>query len=92
MLFEWDSAKEKKNITKHGISFSVAAKVFGDPFRIELFDKSHSNNEDRYITIGRIDSELIVLTVVYTERDDTIRLISARRADGKERRLYYDCS
>ena len=92
MLFEWDSAKEKKNITKHGISFSVAAKVFGDPYRIEMFDKKHSINEDRYITIGSIDSELLVITVVYTERNDALRLISARRADGKERRLYYDRS
>lgn len=52
MLFEWDDAKEKINISKHGIDFSTAALVFNDENRIEKYDELHSDSEDRYITIG----------------------------------------
>ena len=83
--FEWDDEKERLNIQKHGISFETAARVFGDENRIEIYDKEHSIEEDRYITIGLAGD---VLFVVYTERVPRIRLISARLASARERRLY----
>lgn len=84
--FEWDEEKEKLNIKKHGISFSTAALVFDDEDRIEIYDAVHSLEEDRYITIGSVGK---ILFVVYTNRDSSIRLISARLANERERRLYY---
>lgn len=89
MVFEWDENKEKINLAKHGIDFSTAALVFGDVNRIEMFDAVHSEYENRYITIGEIHGVAIVLLVVYTERGETIRLISARKATKQERRKYY---
>jgi hypothetical protein len=87
VYFEWDEEKEKINIKKHHISFNLAKKVFNDINRIEIYDIQHSIDEDRYNTIGLVDD---VLFVVYTERQDNIRLISARLATPQERRLYYD--
>ena len=84
--FEWDSEKAILNWQKHGITFDTAAKVFVDENRIERYDLNHSNDEDRYITIGRVRE---VLFVVYTERLEKTRLISARRATAEERRDYY---
>lgn len=89
MVFEWDENKEKINLAKHGIDFSTAALVFGDVNRIEMFDAVHSEYENRYITIGEIHGVAIVLLVVYTERGEAIRLISARKATKQERRKYY---
>ena len=85
-LFEWDNEKAELNRQKHGISFETAALVFADENRIERYDSVHSDNEDRYITIGRVKE---ILFVVYTERLDKTRLISARRATLEERRNYY---
>ena len=92
MHFEWDDNKEKINIQKHGIDFSTAARVFSDENRLEIYDELHSDTEDRYITIGMIGETAYVIMVVYTERDEAIRLISARKATPKERRMYYDYS
>ena len=92
MLFEWDDDKDRKNAEVHGIDFETAANVFCDPDRIEWYDDIHSIEEDRYITIGMIDKHICVVTVVYTERGEAIRIISARYATEKERKAYYDCS
>ncbi len=89
MLFEWDSEKEKRNIRKHGLSFSVAALVFHDENRLEAYDHTHSLDEDRFITIGRIQGTFPVITVVYTVKDAAIRIISARTADKREEEKYY---
>ncbi len=89
MRFEWDEQKEESNIRKHHISFNIAKRVFNDVNRIEIYDIQHSIDEDRYNTIGIVEN---VLFVVYTERKETIRLISARLATEKERSLYYDNS
>lgn len=85
---EWDDEKNDKNIKKHGIRFEDAGLVFGDGARIEYYDEIHSIDEDRYITIGKVED---VLFVVFTERpeNNAIRLISARKANARERRLYY---
>lgn len=84
--FEWDREKAKRNKIKHGVSFKTATKVFSDPNRIEDFDELHSWNEDRWKVIGMADD---VLFVIYTERLEKIRLISAREVTEDERRTYY---
>ena len=90
MQFEWDDGKERINIAKHGIDFSTAALVFGDENRIEKYDELHSINEDRYITIGEINGIAVVVMVVYTERENGIRIISARLATKLEKEAYYN--
>ena len=93
MLFEWDDAKERINKMKHGIDFDTASSVFSDPLRIEIFDNKHSTlSEERYMTIGKINGATYILSVVYTERNESIRLISARHANAAERKAYYDNS
>ena len=77
MIFEWDEEKNRINLEKHGIDFETAMLVFNDLQRIEIYDVEHSTNEDRYNTIGMVHD---VLFVVYTERNENIRLISARLA------------
>lgn len=89
MQFEWDDEKEQRNIKKHGIDFSTAALVFGDNNRIEKYDDLHSDEEDRYITIGSIGGVAVVVMVVYTERGTAVRIISARMATKREREAYY---
>ena len=84
-LIEWDENKNQLNKIKHGVDFQQAAKVFEDNFRLEEIDSEHSDEEIRYITIGRVND---ILFVVYTERGEFTRLISARRATKKERVKY----
>ena len=86
IFFVWDEEKNQKNIHKHGISFETAMLVFEDEMRIEIFDSVHSINENRYQTIGVVED---VIFVVYTERNDIIRMISARIANKQERSMYY---
>lgn len=87
LQFEWDDEKDRANRKKHGISFETASYVFRDEYFIEMYDFEHSIDEDRYIAIGMVGN---LLFVVFTERSDAIRLISARLATESERRLYYD--
>ena len=87
MLFEWDDEKAAINLKKHGVSFQTAVLVFYDENRIEMYDSEHSLEEDRYNTIGMVED---VLFVVYTERKDRLRIISARLANKKERSMYYE--
>ena len=89
-VFQWDEEKNEANINKHGISFATASLVFDDDDRIEIYDEGHSENEDRFITIGMINEEAIIAMVVYTPRDNSIRLISARKANRQEKEMYYD--
>ncbi len=86
-LFEWDEEKNRLNFKKHGIRFEIASEVFRDEMRIEIYDALHSAEEDRYQTIGMVNQ---ILFVVYTERRNKIRIISARPANFRERKLYYD--
>ena len=88
MNVEWDPVKNEENKRTHHISFEAASYVFADPFRLERYDNSENNNsnEDRYQTLGKVGE---VLFVVYTERKDAYRLISARIANAEERRIYY---
>ena len=85
-LFEWDDEKAAINFTKHGITFDTAAKVFSDPYLLEEYDEEHSIDEDRWKIIGMVGK---ILFVIYTERGEYTRLISAREATPRERRRYY---
>ena len=85
--FEWDEEKNAKNIRKHKVSFERAKKVFFDPRRFETFDIKHSIFEERLMTVGF--SGLKLLTVIFTERDNIIRIISARKADKYEEEDYF---
>lgn len=84
---EWDDRKNEINKRKHGISFETAAHVFEDINRIEYFDEAHSADEDRFIVLGLVRKELFV---VYTDRGDATRIISARKATEAETEVYYD--
>lgn len=86
MEFEWDTAKEKANLRKHGISFADSAFVFDDPFRLEEDSSRPEHGEERRKTIGQIGP--IVVTVIFTIRQERRRLISARRASNDERERY----
>ncbi|MBQ2680265.1 MAG: BrnT family toxin [Firmicutes bacterium] len=92
MKFEWDDNKEQINIRKHGIDFSTAAYVFDDFYHIEIFDEAHSESEDRFIAIGMVDDIAVIIAVIYTERGEIIRIISARKATRREKEVYYDSS
>jgi len=86
--FEWDEAKDLGNRQKHGLSFSEATELFESAVEyLEIFDKDHSDNEDRFIAIGPITRGLVV--VVYTEpEEDLVRIISARPATRREQTLH----
>ena len=88
--FEWNDCKAASNIKKHeGLTFEVAEEVFEDPFAIEKYDEINSTiEEDRFIVLGRIKNQLVVVTV-YTPKNGKRRIISARYATSNERRLYY---
>jgi len=89
MNFESDTKQALTNQSKHGVCFEDAAQVFIDPNRIETFDGREAYGEDRWKTAGRVS--LALLAVAYTVRDkdsETIRLISARKADAYERTQY----
>ncbi len=86
-VFEWDHAKAKVNLRKHGVSFEEGSTVFGDVRSITVHDPGSSDEEDRFVDVG-LSAKLRVLVVVYTERGDRIRIISARIAIAKERKLY----
>ncbi len=85
--FEWDDAKATENYARHGVSFDLAKKVFNDPFAVERIDDRQDYDEERYIIIGLADGE--ILFVAYTEREERIRLISARRAIRHEQDDYF---
>ncbi len=87
LKFEWDDTKAEKNERKHGVSFEEAETVFYDPRSITIPDPDHSETELIFIDIGTSNYDRI-LVVVYTEREERIRLISARRASRKERNMY----
>ena len=87
--FDWDRIKNLININKHGISFKEAASVFQDENSIELDDLEHSQDEDRFIIIGKSRRlRLVVVCHCYRENNKIIRIISAREANNEESSLY----
>ena len=89
--FEWDHEKAKTNRKKHGVTFEEAATVFADPLALTIPDPDHSEDEDRYITVGESTQRRIVV-VSAVDRNDIIRIISARIANRRERRQYEEAS
>ncbi len=87
--FEWDPEKERANVAKHGVTFAEAQTVFGDPFLQTVSDPEHSIGEARFIATG-LSQKQRLLVVVYVDRGECIRLISARRATRRETRTYED--
>ncbi len=91
LIFEWDDKKADLNLRKHGISFEEASTVFGDELSITIEDPLHSQNENRYILIGQsIHSKTLV--VVHLEKTNSIRIINARKATKKEKKIYEESS
>ncbi len=89
LIFEWDKRKENANIKKHGISFEEARASFYDENAIQFFDPDHSDEEDRFILLG-VSHKLNTLVVChcFKEEETTVRIISARKADKDEAKVY----
>jgi uncharacterized DUF497 family protein len=87
LIIEWDEEKARQNARKHRVSFEEAATVFSDPLSLTIDDPLHSSKELRFVTVGQ-SSRGRLLVVAHTERGDTIRIISARRATRSERNSY----
>lgn len=87
MIFEWDADKANANLEKHQVSFHDAATVFADPLSKTFPDPEHSEGERRFLTIGASGSGAL-LVIAHTEKDDTFRIISARRVTRHERKFY----
>ena len=84
---EWSEPKAKLNYAKHGVSFDLAKEVFSDPFAVGFVDDRQDYGEERLVMMGMVEGRLFY--VVYTERADAIRLISARRATKNEQETYF---
>ena len=87
MKFTWDPVKGESNIGKHGVDFREAATVFDDPLSTTFPDADHSLDEQRFLTVG-MSAHGRILVIPHTETDDTIRIISARKATKHEREFY----
>lgn len=87
MTFEWDEEKAALNHEKHGVGFDEAKTVWDDYFYIDLFDHEHSAEENRFLMMGEsANGRLLIIS--YTERENRVRIISARELTPKERRDY----
>ncbi len=87
--FEWHKAKGEANFQRHGVSFDLAKTVFKDPFAIERLDDREEHGEERFVIIGAAEGR-VLLFVAYTEREERIRIISARRATQNEQDDYFE--
>ncbi|MGA3054177.1 MAG: BrnT family toxin [Candidatus Korobacteraceae bacterium] len=88
LQFEWHEAKAEANFEAHGVSFDLATTVFKDPFAVERRDEREDYGEQRFVIIGMAEGH-VLLFVAYTEREDRIRIISARRATQREQDDYF---
>ena len=92
MRFSWDITKERANKHKHRVSFTEACYVFADKSLLTIFDQDHSDDEDRWITIGMVeDGRVLVVVHTYHKigKEESVRIISARKASRKEAETYY---
>jgi uncharacterized protein len=85
--YEWDQEKATSNLEKHGVSFEEAATIFSDPLYVDFYDPDHSVEEHRYLIMGQSTAGRLLI-VSYTDRDDVVRLISAREVTPSERKAY----
>jgi len=88
LAFEWDPKKEASNVSKHGVSFAEAQTAFTDEFARLIPDPDHSANEDRFILLGTSISSRLLVVCHCVRSGDTIRIISARKAQKQERNVY----
>lgn len=88
LTFEWDTAKATSNLQKHGVSFEEAKTVFTDQFARMIADPDHSADEDRFILLGTSIRSNLLVVCHCIRHEDTIRIISARKADKQERKIY----
>ena len=86
--FEWHDAKAEANLRAHGVSFELAKTVFKDPFAIEFLDDRQDYGEDRYVIIVMAEAQ-VLLFLAYAEREERVRIISARRATRDEQEHYF---
>jgi len=86
MDFEWDDTKRKLNIKKHGIDFTNASMIF-DSYTLTIEDDRYDYGEERFVTIGILEGRVVV--VVHTENEDSIRIISIRKATKYEEKKYF---
>ena len=91
MIFEWNPRKSAINLRKHGVSFTEVGTVFGDELAITLPDPDHSDQEDRYITIGWSNLHRLLM-VAHTGRGEKIRIISARKLTKAEQKEYEEAN
>jgi uncharacterized protein len=87
MHFEWNENKALSNLSKHGVKFEEAKTVFDDPLYVDFYDPDHSETEERYLIVGKSNQGRLLI-VSYTERRNSIRLISAREVTRTEREAY----
>lgn len=87
LTFEWDPQKAESNLQKHGVSFEEAMSAFADLLSFTISDSDHSRGEQRYLLLG-VSYQGRLLVVSHTERGETIRIINARRASRREKRVY----
>jgi len=85
--FEWDEEKARSNLKKHDVSFDEAATIFNDPRIATISDPDHSQDEERYVSIGK-SAIMSLLSVIHTYRKERTRLISARKATKAEKKIY----
>jgi len=90
LSFEWDPKKEASNVTKHGVSFAEAQTAFTDEFARLIPDPDHSTDEDRFILVGTSIGSRLIVVCHCVRSEDSIRIISARKAQKQERRFYED--
>ena len=87
MRFEWDPGKAQRNLARHGVSFDEAATVFGDSLAVTIHDPDHSQEEERFLTTGLSNRHRLII-VAHTEREDRVRIITARDVTPRERSQY----
>jgi hypothetical protein len=85
--FEWDPSKAASNLAKHRVSFEDAATVFGDPLALIVSDPRHSFQEERFVLLGLSESQRL-LAVMFVDRGEVIRIVSARRVTRREQKNY----
>jgi uncharacterized protein len=89
--FEWDEKKNETNLKKHGIDFETAQEVFSDPHVADFTERIVVGGEERWLAFGSLDGSVLLAvsyTTMYDGDDEVIRIISARKADARERRKY----
>ena len=86
-MYEWNETKNNSNLEKHGLDFNLAIEVFSDPNGITQLNRN-IDSEERSQIIGKLQNEIIIVFVVFTQRKQKIRIISARKANKKERQIY----